>query len=568
STGEDLFVRVSRQRVKASKMIIDRISEGCSGLVDKDSDVMTSPVHLWSFYNCSSPVAEPYSCNGQPSPGESERSWSSAASPPLSDSTNVEAPQDSTPLLSRYQGVRVKNTVKELIMQKRNSEIQAQQHTNEIEFPAITSLLQCGKRPAESVLPCSDAKRPATAQNNVLSPCRLTENILKDHSVCDALGDFFINGGLSIESVKVQSSPPPPPEPQETMPSLYTTEPTPLYSSCQLSQVPETPYIPALQSLSPQHGFSLCGSNPPVSFFQWQIQQEEEKLAGLTPLDLTSRDGDGDTFLHIAVAQGRRALAYVLAKKMANVGMLDLKEHNNQSAFQVSVAANQHLIAQDLLSLGAQLNTVDCWGRSPLHVCAEKGHTLTLQAIQRFMDNSGQKVKVEAVDYDGLTPLHIAVLSHNAVVQELSRVGAPQSPQTTALMQRRKMLGECINTLLLMGASYGTTDRKSGRTALHMAAEEANVELMRLFLDQPNSFAVINAKAYNGNTALHVAAAQQCRQAQVHAVQLLMRRGADPSAKNLENEQPIQLVPEGPVGDQVRRILKGRAAQARSCLLE
>lgn len=56
----------------------------------------------------------------------------------------------------------------------------------------------------------------------------------------------------------------------------------------------------------------------------------------------------------------------------------------------------------------------------------------------------------------GLTALHMAVLTHNAVVQDLSRVAAPQSPQTAALMQKRKLLGECINTLLLMGASYGT----------------------------------------------------------------------------------------------------------------
>lgn len=32
-----------------------------------------------------------------------------------------------------------------------------------------------------------------------------------------------------------------------------------------------------------------------------------------------------------------------------------------------------------------------------------------------------------------------------------------------------------------------------------------------------------------------------------------MRRGADPSAKNLENEQPAHLVPEGERGDQVGR---------------
>lgn len=33
----------------------------------------------------------------------------------------------------------------------------------------------------------------------------------------------------------------------------------------------------------------------PVSFFQWQIQQEEQKLAALSPVELSTRDGDGDT---------------------------------------------------------------------------------------------------------------------------------------------------------------------------------------------------------------------------------------------------------------------------------
>lgn len=49
-----------------------------------------------------------------------------------------------------------------------------------------------------------------------------------------------------------------------------------------------------------------------------------------------------------------------------------------------------------------------------------------------------------------------------------------------------------------------------------------------------------------------MASALQGRLAQVDAVRLLLRRGADPSAKNLENEQPAQLVPDGPLGDQVR----------------
>lgn len=56
----------------------------------------------------------------------------------------------------------------------------------------------------------------------------------------------------------------------------------------------------------------------------------------------------------------------------------------------------------------------------------------------------------------GLTPLHVAVLSHNAVVQELCCHETPPSAQNLALLQKRKLLGDCISTLLLMGASLET----------------------------------------------------------------------------------------------------------------
>uniref|UniRef100_A0A8C9NWD4 NF-kappa-B inhibitor zeta n=1 Tax=Serinus canaria TaxID=9135 RepID=A0A8C9NWD4_SERCA len=299
------------------------------------------------------------------------------------------------------------------------------------------------------------------------------------------------------------------------------------------------------------------------SFFQWQVEQEENKLANISQDQFLAKDADGDTFLHIAVAQGRRALSYVLARKMAALHMLDIKEHNGQSAFQVAVAANQHLIVQDLVSLGAQVNTTDCWGRTPLHVCAEKGHAQVLQAIQKGAMGSNQYVDLEATNYDGLTALHCAVLAHNAVLHELQNCQPPHSPEVQELLLRNKSLVETIKILIQMGASVEAKDRKSGRSALHLAAEEANLELIRLFLELPNYLSFVNAKAYNGNTALHVAASLQYRVSQLDAVRLLMRKGADPSARNLENEQPVHLVPDGLVGEQIRRILKGKAIQQR-----
>nr|XP_013007190.1 NF-kappa-B inhibitor zeta isoform X2 [Cavia porcellus]XP_013007191.1 NF-kappa-B inhibitor zeta isoform X2 [Cavia porcellus] len=300
------------------------------------------------------------------------------------------------------------------------------------------------------------------------------------------------------------------------------------------------------------------------SFFQWQVEQEESKLANISQDQFLSKDADGDTFLHIAVAQGRRALSYVLARKMNALHMLDIKEHNGQSAFQVAVAANQHLIVQDLVNLGAQVNTTDYWGRTPLHVCAEKGHSQVLQAIQKGAVRSNQFVDLEATNYDGLTPLHCAVLAHNAVVHELQRNQQPHLPEVQELLLKNKSLVDTIKCLIQMGALVEAKDRKSGRTALHLAAEEANLELIRLFLELPSCLSFVNAKAYNGNTALHVAASLQYRVTQLDAVRLLMRKGADPSTRNLENEQPVHLVPDGPVGEQIRRILKGKSVQQRA----
>lgn len=50
-----------------------------------------------------------------------------------------------------------------------------------------------------------------------------------------------------------------------------------------------------------------------------------------------------------------------------------------------------------------------------------------------------------------------------------------------------------------------------------------------------------------------MAASLQYRVSQLDAVRLLMRKGADPSARNLENEQPVHLVPDGLVGEQVNK---------------
>uniref|UniRef100_H3CY31 Nuclear factor of kappa light polypeptide gene enhancer in B-cells inhibitor, zeta n=1 Tax=Tetraodon nigroviridis TaxID=99883 RepID=H3CY31_TETNG len=271
------------------------------------------------------------------------------------------------------------------------------------------------------------------------------------------------------------------------------------------------------------------------------------------PAELLGRqDADGDTVLHIAVAQGKRALTYVLALKMAAGGELDLKEHNGQTALQIAAATNNHLIVRDLLTHGAKVNTRDLWGRSPLHVCAQKGHALSLQAIWRTLQRTRQQPDLEMYNYDGLTALHAATVSHNAVVKELRDAKPLCAYRSAELEEKREAYAATVRTLLLMGASAGAKDLKSGRTSLHMAAEEANEKLLRLLLSSPSAAAAINATAFNGNTVVHaVCALQDSGSRAAAAAKLLLRRGADPAVRNLENELPWQLAPEGPAGEQV-----------------
>lgn len=115
----------------------------------------------------------------------------------------------------------------------------------------------------------------------------------------------------------------------------------------------------------------------------------------------------------------------------------------------------------------------------------------------------------------------------------------------------------CVQTLLNMGASCGTKELKSGRTSIHMAAEAANMELLRLFLEQPSTVEV-NAQTFSGNTPLHLVSSLYDNRDQLAAVKLLLKKGADPGIKNFEKEHPSQLVPAGPVGVKVWKILKGK----------
>uniref|UniRef100_UPI003986F2AE NFKB inhibitor delta n=1 Tax=Felis catus TaxID=9685 RepID=UPI003986F2AE len=269
-------------------------------------------------------------------------------------------------------------------------------------------------------------------------------------------------------------------------------------------------------------------------------------MLALGPQRLLAQDEEGDTLLHLFAARGLRWAAYAAAEMLQMYRHLDIREHKGKTPLLVAAAANQPLIVEDLLNLGAEPNATDHRGRSVLHVAATYGLPGVLSAVI----NSGVQVDLEARDFEGLTPLHTAILALNVAMHP------PDLCSRVLSTQARDRLA-CVQMLLHMGADHTSQEIKSNKTVLHLAVQAANPTLVQLLLELPRGDlrAFVNMKAH-GNTALHMAAALPPGPPQEAIVRRLLAAGADPTLRNLENEQPVHLLRPGPGPEGLRQLLK------------
>ncbi|XP_073178680.1 NF-kappa-B inhibitor delta isoform X5 [Lepidochelys kempii] len=313
-----------------------------------------------------------------------------------------------------------------------------------------------------------------------------------------------------------------------------------------LRQASSAPWMQPTRSTPYSDPLELGSFEDPVGVLDpGELARARAEIRSMDPVRLLHQDEDGDTILHLLAARGLRHFAQAAAEAFKECGQLEIKEHKGKTPLLVAATANQAELVRDLLVLGADANAADHKGQTLLHLAATYGFPNVLMAVMA----SGVPVNVEARNFEGQTPLHCAVISHNKALRALG-VGTPTP-------ERLQDMLACIQALLHMGADYTSQDIKSSKTVLHLAVQDGNLSLVQFFLQLPGPRQFVNMKAH-GNTALHMAAALPGPPCQESLVRLLLSRGADPSARNLENEQPAHLLPPGPGGDQLRLLLKSR----------
>ncbi|XP_057243317.1 NF-kappa-B inhibitor beta-like [Malurus melanocephalus] len=169
---------------------------------------------------------------------------------------------------------------------------------------------------------------------------------------------------------------------------------------------------------------------------------------------VTVRERGGHTPLHLACREGHPACAHALLGELPdprNARQDSQKEEEeerqaqleSQTALHVAVVLGLAGAVRRLRAAGAGVAVRERGGHTPLHLACREGHPACAHALlgepreprdarqDSRKEEEERQAQLESVNYDGYTPLHVAVLRRDPeLVQLLLRAGAdPDRPE-------------------------------------------------------------------------------------------------------------------------------------------
>ncbi|XP_070842326.1 transient receptor potential cation channel subfamily A member 1-like [Chaetodon trifascialis] len=241
------------------------------------------------------------------------------------------------------------------------------------------------------------------------------------------------------------------------------------------------------------------------------------------------QQNDRSTPLHLACTQGATEVVKLMLSSFDQVeDIINLTDGANQTPLHRATIFDHTELAEYLISLGADLNGIDCKGNSPLLLATSCGAWKTVALLL----SKGANVNVR--DRCGCNFLHLAilqpkglknlpeeVLQHSSVKELLS---CEDNEGCTPLHYACRLgIHDSVKNMLGLSGQVGLACKsKDKKSALHFAAQYGRINTCHRLLETITDSRLLNEGDERGLTPLHLAS----REGHTKVVQLLLRKGA------------------------------------------
>ncbi|KAM6948292.1 transient receptor potential cation channel subfamily A member 1a [Aplochiton taeniatus] len=236
---------------------------------------------------------------------------------------------------------------------------------------------------------------------------------------------------------------------------------------------------------------------------------------------------DKSTALHFACTQGAtEAVKFMLLSYDKISDIINIRDGASQTPLHRTTIFDHHELAEYLISKGADVNSIDCKGHTPLLLATSCSAWKTVNLLL----SHGANLNIR--DKAGCNFLHLAILQPKGLrnlspeVLQLSDVGkllcAEDSEGCTPLLYACRLgVPDSVNNMLGLNVSLDHKSKQK-KSALHFAAEYGRFNTCERLLDSMAETRLLNEGDDNGMTPLHLAS----RNGHVRVVEMLLRRGA------------------------------------------